>query len=161
MSSATEVEKVTAIPQSFPPNQLFVAVSDRGGEVAGEDGGPRTGGRGMWYVGQVQTWNADSPVPLALRDPFTGLIWKGYVEPVLATRVDNGRLVCEQSQPYFAVNPAAPKRKEKPGVSKSTAPSESAVSRAKHGPGKLAPLVRPERPTPSRTAARNAGLSVE
>lgn len=146
---------VQEIPESWDADQLFVAVSDRGGEVAGEDGGPRNNGRGMWYVGNVGRWTSHLPVPLALRDPVTGLIWKGYLEPV--TNV-NGQYVPTS---YFAENPGTPARKQTKASIKASKPSEGATSRAKHGPGKLAALVRPEKPTAARIAARNAGLATE
>lgn len=160
MSSATAAKKENIVPTSFPDDQLFVAVSDRGGEVAGEDGGPRTGGKGMWYVGQVAEWTADAPPPIALRDPNTGLIWKGYLQPVLATRVENGRLVATSSTSYFVVNPAAPVRKQNAVAMEGAKPSDAAVTRASHGPGSLASKVRPQ-VGPGRKAARNAGLSTE
>lgn len=150
------------IPTEFPVDQLFIAVSDRGGEVAGEDGGPRTGGKGMWLVGEVARWTSGNAVPLALRDPNTGIIWKGYLEPVLRQFLGQDGKMRTESHQFFVQNPAAPVRTAKKAPGKTSAPSEAAQKRAANGPGKLAPLVRPEgAQNRNRAAAERSGLVVE
>src|SRR5690606_1619517 len=73
----------SVIPLEFPSDQLFVAVTETASEYAGHDGGPIKGGRGLWAKGAVGEWTSSAALPLALRDPETGMIWKGYLEPVL------------------------------------------------------------------------------
>lgn len=154
-------QETKALPTAFPADQLFVAVSDRGGEVAGEDGGTRTGGRGMWLVGQVQTWTADAIVPLALRDPITGLIWKGYLEPVERSHVEHGRIVCDVSTQYYVPNPANKPRQAAALPTETAQPSDAAKTRATRGARKLKDLVRPTGPTAGRVAAQSAGVVVD
>ena len=71
-----------AAPGTFPAGTLFVAVSDGDAVYAGEDGGPQAGGIGRWRVGRCGAWNSSKALPLAYRDPETGLIHSGWLEVV-------------------------------------------------------------------------------
>jgi hypothetical protein len=138
MAAKAEKDEVE-VPTEFPADQMFVAVSESQAEFAGHDGGPIRGGRGLWAKGTVGTWTSNLAVPLALRDPATGLIWKGYLEPVTKYSYGiNGVIVCNESQQYF-VEPDGEqaKPKAKPKASKAVAPTTKAAQRAKTGPAPL------------------------
>lgn len=131
---------VSEIPSSFPAGQLFVGVSESSGEYAGY-ASPRRGGRGLWPRGGVGEWTSDDDVPLALRDPDTGIIWKGYLEPVIqSARAQDGSLECLQSQQFFAIHPSAEARREETAKrqaaskAKPAAPTGKAAKRAQTGP---------------------------
>lgn len=116
--------EVPALPTSFPPNQLFVAVADHDGAAAGFDGGPERGGSGAWARGDVRPWTAEHAVPLALRDPKDGTIARGYVEPVLDMGND-GKVL--RSGKFFA------NRDPKTGEWVAAEPTPKAVQRATRG----------------------------
>lgn len=81
---------------------LYVAVSDSDKAYAGYDGGEQTGGIGRWRVGMVRPWTAKGSVPLARRDPKTGLIRSGYLEEVITSRTkDDGTVVAVQTKQVF------------------------------------------------------------
>lgn len=82
--------------------KVYVAVSDSDRAYAGHDGGAQTGGQGRWRVGQVGPWTAKLAVPLARRDPDSGLIRSGYLEEVLESRTkDDGTVVATRTQQLF------------------------------------------------------------
>jgi hypothetical protein len=143
------------VPTEFPADQLFVAVSESAAEYAGNDGGPIRGGRGLWAKGVVGQWTANFAPPIALRDPASGLIWKGYLEPV--TRYSyglNGAIVCNESQKFYAEPMSAsdtPKPEPKP--LKVSAPTEKAAKRAKNSPADLGASLKQQ---PTSPLARSA-----
>lgn len=119
--------QATPLPESFPPDTMFVAVSEHDKPAAGFDGGPERGGRGAWGRGTTGQWTADHTVPLALRDPKDGLIVRGYLEPVIGQDA-MGRVV---TQKFFAV------RKED-GTWEAAVPTARALKRANLGADSVA-----------------------
>lgn len=101
MAAAAKQEKAEGFPTEFPPETLFVAVSDRDGPAAGFDGGPEKGGTGAWPKGDIRTWTAAAPVPLAIRDPKIGTIEAGWLEPVEQMGEKNGRPVALQATKFY------------------------------------------------------------
>ncbi len=129
---------------------LYVAVSESDKPYAGYDGGEQTGGRGRWRVGFVGTWTAKGAVPLARRDPKTGLIRSGYLEEVITSRVkDDGTVVAVQTKQVFetqkqmiarlreAQGTAAPEGASRDVPEESETVLPAAASRAKHGAGPI------------------------
>lgn len=147
------------IPTEFRADQLFVGVGEGMAEVVGHDGGGTTNGRGMWYKGQVGHWTSKHPVPLALRDPDNGTIWKGYVEPVTATAYGlNGVVIAAESQKFY-VRPdemPAPKKVE-PKKLKVEAPTQKAAKRAKDGPAPIDAAIKASQNRPVSPLVASAG----
>lgn len=146
-----------AIPTEFPADQLFVAVSESAQEFVGEDGGPRTGGRGMWAKGMVGQWTARSAIPLAIRNPDDGLIWKGYLEPVTKHSYGvNGQIVCNESQKFYAYPNSEPRPAKEQKVVKGVTPTKKAEQRAKSGPAPLGNTLKPTAKPPMMAGANRA-----
>ncbi len=91
--------------------KLYVAVSDRDGGYAGEDGGPAYGGKGRWRIGEVGEWTSDRTLPVAQRDPKTGLIWSGWLEEVEESHVENGAIKCDRSTKHYRKQETATHRR--------------------------------------------------
>lgn len=147
---AAAPEKEQVIPESWPRDQLFVAVCDNAQEYAGEDGGPQSGGKGRWRVGEVGVWTSKRKLPLAHRNPEDGLIWKGWLEPVVRTRRNpQDQMVCEESQKFFSVPLAQDQRAaesaKKRGMMapKSRKPTSKAAARAALGAPQMADALKP------------------
>lgn len=146
-------------PRTFPPNTLFVAVSDRDGNYAGEDGGPQRGGIGRWRKGRVGVWTSNFPPPLAKRNPADGLIHAGWLEVVKESAVENGVRVCIESEKIFTEPRQLMKRLVEAGnalgMADPTEPSERAVARATGGAGSMTDALLP--PAQAAAKARNKG----
>lgn len=147
-------------PKDITPSTLFVAVADHDGLYAGEDGGPAKGGIGRWRVGQVGPWTSSAVLPLAYRDPATGLVHSGWLEVAEQTQAGpNGTLVCTKSQKRFSI-PRKPGQRaaavaREAGMAE---PSLEAVARAEGGPTDmteaLKPLQQRKRGRPPKAAGR-------
>lgn len=141
-------------PRTFPPNTLFVAVTDRDGNYAGEDGGPQRGGIGRWRKGRVGVWTADFAPPLAKRNPADGLIHAGWLEVVTESAVENGVRICIESEKIYTEPRQAMKRLVDQGIAAGmadpTEPSARAVARATGGAGSMADALLP----PAQAAAK-------
>jgi hypothetical protein len=134
-------------PRTFPPNTLFVAVTERDDNYAGEDGGPQRGGIGRWRKGLVREWTANFPPPLAKRNPEDGLIHSGWLEVVKESILENGKRVCVESEKIYA-EPRRPLQRlvaagNAAGMADPTEPSERAVQRAVGGAGSMADALLP------------------
>lgn len=90
-------------PVSFPPETLFIAVSNHDGPAAGEDGGKAVGGIGPWAKGQVGKWTSSKRLPLAIRDPKDGEIVRGWLEPVIEQHYGPNNKVITRSQKHYGV----------------------------------------------------------
>lgn len=165
--AATQDPKVAQeIPTAFPPGTLFVAVNDGIQQYAGEDGGPQHGGRGRWRTGDVAAWTSSRPVPVAHRDPETGLIWKGWLEPVVRTyRGERGQIICEESQHFYsqpmAQEQRAAENAKKRGmmVPKAKKPTSKAARRATLGAPEATDALKPI--TAQRQAAAAQGIPLD
>lgn len=144
-------DKVTPIPESFPPETRFVCVSDNDQTASGFDGGPEVGGSGAWPKGAVRRWTASHAVPLALRSPEDGTIVRGYVEPVESEAFNAQGKPVVTSTKYFAV-------REKDGTWKAVAPSARALQRANIGAASITKALQPVR-SPAVQRAMDAGLA--
>jgi hypothetical protein len=154
------------IPTTFPPGTLFVGVNDGIQQYAGEDGGPQQGGKGRWRTGEVGPWTSRRPVPLAHRDPDSGMIWKGWVEPVLRSHPnERGQLVCDESQQFFsqpiAVEQRAAAKAKQRGMMSPTAkrPTSKAARRARLGAPPMADALKPL--GQQLNAAASAGIPLD
>ena len=163
--AATATKGTLQIPESFAPDQLFVAVCDGLQVYAGDDGGPQHGGQGRWKVGEVGAWMADRTVPLAHRDPSNGLIWKGWLEACTQHSMkESGQLVSLQSDAVYSEPPMAEQRAmerikaEGKMLPKAKAPTAKAVRRAKGG---AAPMQDALKPASQRSQIRAAGIPLD
>jgi len=131
---------------------LYVAVSDSDNTYAGYDGGPQKGGRGRWKKDYVGPWMSSGRVPLAVRNPDDGLIWRGYLELVTAHRTkDDGSIVCITSEKVYEHPPkfesrskahfaAAPVAETRPAT-----PSAEAIERASNGATPIDEVLAPSK----------------
>ena len=138
---------------TFPAGTLFVAVSDGDAVYAGEDGGPQAGGIGRWRVGRTEAWSSARAIPLAYRDPATGLIHAGWLEVVTESipNADGTRKSTASEKRY-----APPRQMERrthaasagAGFAESSEPTAAAKKRAAGKGDVLSGAVRTDKQSP-------------
>ena len=121
--------------------QLYVAVADDDRVYAGEDGGPAYNGKGRWRVGEVGEWTSNRILPIAHRDPDTGMIHRGWLEEAEVTYIENSRVKCSKSTKHYETPETLEERRarlkrggnKEPRMVTVAEPSDAAAAQAEHG----------------------------